>query len=110
MRVIKFIFTIIVLFLSFVFYRFVFLPDHTKTIGIIDRIEDSGQAVILIESEEKQIEMHENDILGSAKEGDVLEIIMKDEAYEEVRFSKKLTKERKEEIRELLEKMKRNSN
>lgn len=105
MKVIKVIFTTIVLALSLLFYKFLFVPEEVMTIGIIDRIEDAETAVVLIEAERKQIELNLEGFSEVPKEGDVLQLQLKEEGYEVIRIDSELSKERKEQVNNILQQL-----
>lgn len=104
-KVIKVIFTILGLALSLLFYNFMFAAEEVMTIGIVDRIEDAGLAVVLIEAEAKQIELKITDFTESPEEGDVLQLEKNEDGYEVIRIDSDLSKERKRQVNDILQQL-----
>lgn len=105
MKGIKNIFTALILMLSLLFYNFMFATEEEVTIGVIDRVEAAGIAVVLIEAESKQIELTLEEFEEEFKEGDVLQLRRKAAGYEVIRVDGKLTNERKLRANQLLQKI-----
>lgn len=105
MKVVKIFLTALVLVLSLLLYNFMFNSEEVMTIGIIDRIENAEMAVILIEAETTQIELHVNEFSEIPKEGDVLQLQWSDEGYEVILIDSKLSKKRKQQVNDILYKL-----
>lgn len=82
-----------------------FDSEEVMSIGVIDRIEDAGVAVVLIEDDAKQIELSLEELNEDVKEGDVLQLRFKADAYEIIRIDSELTKERKQQANQLLQQL-----
>lgn len=105
MQKLKFLWIVIVMLLSFVFFVLLFPPEEVITIGVVDRIVDEKYAVILIEADGIQIEMLLEELELIVEEQMVVELVSEKGEFRLIATKELATGKRQSAAGSLLERL-----